>query len=113
DVLLGGSASGSGDDLLIGGKLSYYNESSNVVTTAALDDIMREWTSTGTGYANRINHLMNGGGLNGSSRVNSSTVAGDSSAKDTLTGGGGNDWFVVGAEDVLTDKATGETKTVI
>jgi len=56
---------------------------------------------------------MSGGGLNGAARINSTTLGQDSGAVDSLTGGLGRDWFVVSGEDVLTDQAANETKTLL
>ena len=45
---------------------------------------------------------MNGGGLNGSNVLNSSTISVGSGAS-VLTGGSGNDWFIVSKKDTVTD----------
>jgi Ca2+-binding RTX toxin-like protein len=119
NLLIGGSGKstlkgGTGDDLLIGGTTAYYNENTGVVDWASLNAIMAEWTSTTTSYTDRINHLMNGGGLNGSVVLNTTTVA-DNGKADSLTGGAGLDWFLVGALDKVTDLNNGgsETETTI
>jgi hypothetical protein len=53
-------------------------------------------------YQARVDHLMSGGGLNGTFRLSASTVFSDGAA-DTLTGnsGAGLDWFLTDALDVL------------
>ena len=48
-------------------------------------------------------HLLNGGGLNGTNRLNSTTVVNDANAKDSLSGGDDTDWFFQSAGDVLLD----------
>jgi hypothetical protein len=53
---------------------------------------MAEWGAAGATYSTRINSLMNGGGLNGSVRLNRTTVTSDGYS-DRLTGGTGQDWF--------------------
>jgi uncharacterized delta-60 repeat protein len=114
-LLIGGSGQstlvgGPGSDLLIGGTTAYYNESTGVADWASLNAIMAEWTSTTTSYADRINHLLNGGGLNRSAVLNTTTCS-DNGKADTLTGGAGRDWFLVGALDQVTDLNNGGTET--
>jgi hypothetical protein len=58
---------GGGDSLLIGGRTSYDTN------PAALDALMLEWTSNQT-LGQRVGFLTNGGGLNGTAVVNTSTV---------------------------------------
>ncbi|HLQ44864.1 MAG TPA: hypothetical protein VK137_09060, partial [Planctomycetaceae bacterium] len=102
---LGGDA---GDDILIGGSSSL---SSNV---AALNAIMAEWTSANS-YATRVANLLNGGGANGSTKLNSLTIQNDASAADRLTGGSEIDLFFQSSGDVLVDfnAGVGELKTAI
>ena len=55
-------------------------------------------TNANSGFAARVNNLRNGTGLNGSAvRINGATVKDDNDCDyfdtDTLTGGGGNDWY--------------------
>jgi hypothetical protein len=38
---------------------------------------------------------------------------GQDGATDSLGGALGRDWFVVSSEDVLSDQATGETRTLL
>jgi Ca2+-binding RTX toxin-like protein len=117
DLIVGGTeadnlSGGSGDDILIGGTLSYYNESTESVNAAKIGLVMKEWGSAST-YPQRIAHLKNGGGLNGPARIKNSTVLQDGGAVDNLAGDLGRDWFVVSSEDLLTDQAANETKTVV
>jgi Ca2+-binding RTX toxin-like protein len=116
DLIVGGTGTdnltgGGGDDLLIGGTLSYYNEATDSPDTTNLGLVMQEWTGV-SAYKQRISHLLNGGGLNGKARINSKTVAQDGGKADTLTGGLGQDWFVISSEDG-TDQAAGETTTTV
>jgi hypothetical protein len=108
DLLIGGLGSdqldgGAGDDILIGGTTNY---DTNI---AALQAIMKEWSRTDLNYHQRINDLLNGGGLNGSIvLVNGSTVL-DDNAIDTLTGGAGMDWFFLNKkQDIIIDWVPGE-----
>ena len=98
----------TGDDILIGGTSSL---SSNV---AALNAVMAEWTSANS-YATRVANLRNGGGANGSTKLNSMTIQNDSSAADRLTGASELDWFFQSSADVLVDfkAGVGELKAAI
>ncbi len=93
------------DDILIGGTTTHDGN------TASFAAIMAEWTRTDLTYAQRIDHLRNGGGLNGQIKLNSSTVF-DDSASDFLTGSTGLDWFwatLSGAQqDSIADKEPNE-----
>jgi hypothetical protein len=79
------------------------------VNDAALNALLAEWSRTDLTYAGRISHLNGtvGGGLNGTYFFQSATVF-DDAAVDTVTGGGGLDWYfasVTGAvQDLLTDR---------
>src|SRR5262249_113614 len=73
DRLLGGSGAdrlvaSSNDDILIGGTTAHDKN------TAALLAIQAEWLRTDLTYLQRIADLRNGGGLNGSVRLNTTTV---------------------------------------
>ena len=94
NILIGGSGAdtltgGTDEDLLIGGR--YILESD----AAALALIHAEWTSANS-FNDRKAHLLGtlSGGANGSSTLRSTTVQEDA-AKDTLTGGDGNDWYLL------------------
>ncbi len=102
DFLIGGTgidnlSGGSGGDILIGGTIT-----ASINTPAKLSAIMAEWTRDGD-LASRQTNLLNGGGLNGTNKLNNTTVKNDSSAKDRLTGDDGTDWFFQFAGDVLVD----------
>ncbi len=131
DVLVGGSKNdslfgGAGRDLLIGGlgadtiggdtedDILIGGTSSLSTNIAALNAIMAEWTSANS-YAARVANLRNGGGANGTTKLNSTTVKNDSSAVDQLTGGSATDWFFQSVSDVLVDfnAGIGEIKTTI
>jgi phospholipase C len=125
DLLVGGRGvsrltAGSGDDILIGGSTSYDLEAVGMTgdaKLAALTAIMAEWGRTDADYPTRVNHLNGsfGGGLNGSSFLNATTVHGDGAA-DTLIGStsaSALDWFFVDAQDTTKNKRTGEVVTTV
>jgi Ca2+-binding RTX toxin-like protein len=92
DFLIGGTGAdrivgNAADDILIAGVTAHdANE-------AALCAVLKEWTRTDKGYADRVADLMNGTGLNGPIVLNTTTVFSDSDA-DVLTGSSGSDWFL-------------------
>ena len=106
-LLIGGTGAdivngGSGGDLIIGGSTSYDNNN------AALDSILAEWQSADT-YANRINFIKNGGGLNGTNVLNLGTTVIDDVAANVLTGApGGKNWYFKGTSDNITNLQAGE-----
>ena len=61
-------------------------------------------------YASRVDHLMNGGGLNGDFLLNATTVFNDN-AKDKLRGKKGLDWFL--ADDDKVDGGLDELLSLI
>jgi hypothetical protein len=75
-----------GDNILIAGTTAH---DTNV---DALDALIAEWTS---GDADRVNHIRNGGGLNGTYVLltGADATVFDDSARDFLTLGGDGDWF--------------------
>ena len=91
---------GSGGDLIIGGNTTLDNN--------ALDSILAEWQSVDT-YANRINFIKNGGGLNGTNVLNLGTTVIDNLAANVLTGAaGGKNWYFKGANTNITNLQAGE-----
>ena len=106
-LLIGGKGGatingGSGGDLIIGG---YTTLDKN---NAALDAILAEWQSADT-YANRINFIKNGGGLNGGYTLNSGTTVVDNLATNVLTGAaGGKNWYFKGAKTKISNLQPGE-----
>jgi hypothetical protein len=119
DFLIGGLGAdilngGNGDDLLIAGSTSY--DAPTTVNQQALALILNEWSRTDISYASRISHLQSGGGLNATARLNGSTVQDDVSV-DTLTGGLGQDWFLLnlsgGTALDKSDRISSETATDI
>ncbi len=114
DLLIGGPGAdklnGDGDeDILIGAVLKFTDPAVNDV---ALSAIMQEWTRTdlapAVSYATRVGHLRGSlaGGLNGSYRIDASTIVDDAIA-DSLQGGSGRDWFIarrsIATKDTLSD----------
>ncbi|MFN0051423.1 MAG: calcium-binding protein, partial [Planctomycetales bacterium] len=99
DLVVGGSGSdtvrgGTDDDIVIGGTMSYYNEATRVLNQVAITAILAEWNRTDSDYTTRISRLKNGGGLNGTYKLNSTTVVLDDGAVDILYGDAGLDWFL-------------------
>lgn len=91
DILIGGRGGDNltgngGDDLLIAGTTLYETN------LAGLCAITNEWLRTDRTYSQRVSHLLNGGGLNGTTRLNATTVF-DDAVGDNLTGNAGTDWF--------------------
>jgi hypothetical protein len=114
NLLVGGTGadtltSGSAGDILIGGYTGY---DSNLTALAYL---MAEWGSRDS-YTVRVTKLSNGGGLNGSYVLNSTTVS-DDNTTDALYGGAGLDWYFAHVKGKNTDKvynrASGEVLTDI
>jgi hypothetical protein len=110
DILIGDSGAdsltaGAFGDILIGGWTDH--EPVTDVNRAVLQSILDEWRLDSS-Y--RFTHLasgwFNGWGINGSNLLNSNTVHDDVST-DTLTGGGGVDWFFrhLGGPDLLNNKS--------
>jgi Ca2+-binding RTX toxin-like protein len=116
DTLLGGSfrnlligglgqdklKAGPGQDILIGGTTNFDSNA------AALAAIMAEWSRTNLDYDDRVNHILHGGGLNGSTVLNSTTIQNDK-ATDILMGGSGLDLYFASSADQLVGKTKGET----
>ncbi|MSR55270.1 MAG: hypothetical protein EXS09_18585 [Gemmataceae bacterium] len=94
---------GTGEDLLVGGY--FQTELIPQLWLLAL-----EWSSN-TPLATRVDHLKNGGGLNGSLVLSVATVDNDG-MKDILKGGKGNDFFVKHALDTLDQKLGDELLTL-
>ena len=118
DVMFGGDGSdsldgGSGEDLLLAGGTSYDGDLS------ALLKFVKEWARTDKDYPTRLNNLRNGGGYNGTLKLNASTVNSGASPADTLTGGADRDAFYanlmasMGSVDKLTDKQSNETNVQV
>jgi hypothetical protein len=71
-----------------------------------LQAILSEWASS-RNYNTRITNLKTGGGNNGVFTLDDATVS-DDGDKDTLAGEGNQDWFLVGDNDKVKDKAKNE-----
>lgn len=112
DILIGGSGGdnliGNGeDDLLIAGTTGY---ETNLL---GLRTIQSEWLRTDKTYSQRVSNLLNGGGLNGTTKLNATTVF-DDAVGDNLTGNAGTDWFFAKQTAPNQDNVTfvtGETVT--
>ncbi len=112
DVLIGGLGVDSlfgneGDDLLIGSRTTFDSNRS------ALLAILAEWDS-GRSYSQRISNLQGTGSgtrANGNNfLIKNQTVINDT-ARDTLRGEDGRDWFFTFPLDVIADKKSNETVT--
>jgi Ca2+-binding RTX toxin-like protein len=98
DLLIGGNGADTitagGGDVLIGNPTSHDGDAQ------ALMDLLSEWVRD-TAYTTRTTNLQNGGGLNGLTVLDGTTVLADV-AVDSLTGNGGLDWFIAAnGEDVV------------
>ncbi|MFO0878902.1 MAG: CARDB domain-containing protein [Gemmataceae bacterium] len=120
DSLFGGNArdlliGGAGADVLTGGNgedLQIHGTTAHDASWDALAAVAAEWTRTDRTYAQRIAALRLGGGRNGSTVLDATTVVNDN-AVDRLRGGAGIDWFWMnlsapGALDALLDLQRGE-----
>jgi Ca2+-binding RTX toxin-like protein len=123
NVLIGGGGNvtldasrSTGDNLLVGGTTQFDRQKD------ALDAIFAEWTRPDLGFDDRISDLQfgfNNAGAKPDNAVgntpillNQATVA-DGSGSDTMTGGAGQNWYVLGLEDDqdVTNFATGRDRT--
>jgi hypothetical protein len=91
-VLLGGGD----DNILIGGTTDWDTN------LTALTAIMAEWTQTSVSYADRVDHLLNGGGLADPYLLNGSSVHGNGGG-NTLTGGTGLSLYFGDPNNDVTD----------
>jgi hypothetical protein len=91
---------GPGDDILVGGRTTLDTQPS------ALSAIMSEWTRTDLGYAARVDHLLEGGGENGNSLLNTAAFI-PNAGGNTLTGAGGLDLFYGSMARDLSDRNAG------
>ncbi len=96
DKLIGGGA----DDILIGGRTTLDIFSANFA------QLVTKWAGGGT-YPTRVSQIRAGTGLPAGIKLTTTTVP-DDGIKDTITGGGGLDWFWGYPTDLLTDKAATE-----
>ncbi len=98
DILIGGSGNdslngGDGEDLLVASDVTFAND------TNAMNGLMQEWFRTDQTFAHRVRQLRGAeSGSLTSTQLTTSTVTEDGNP-DTLTGGGGRDWFLMGSND--------------
>jgi Ca2+-binding RTX toxin-like protein len=119
DLLIGDSSANilrgrGGRDVVIGGwgaDMLYGDDGQDLLISGATDHdtndlalfaVLSEWSRGDQTYAQRIENLTDGGGLNGDYRLDWTTVHEDSVA-DTLRGGSALDWFFVSNEDSMPD----------
>ena len=91
NLLIGGAGSdvvtgNNSDDIVISSYTSYDNN------LAALASIFAEWRSPLT-FDQRIAHLRNGGGLNGTNVLVADSTVFNDVVPDTISGGGGRNWL--------------------
>lgn len=116
DLLIGGLGAdtligGAGDDLLIGGTTTFTDLATR--NLSGLQKIQNEWTRWGLfNYQERVTNIKSGGttGVNGTNRLNSTTVNNNDSAVDILFGQGDSDWYWGNSQDVTDPLAWGENK---
>jgi hypothetical protein len=114
-ILIGGKGKdtvtgGSGNDILIAGYTDF--DISSLAHDLALDSILAEWQS-GNSYGTRINHIKNGGGLNGSNKLTWGGTVHDNSTSNAnkLTGAGepgAHNWFFANVSHTTTNRSAGE-----
>jgi PKD domain-containing protein/hemolysin type calcium-binding protein len=97
DLLIGGNGRDrvlgkAEDDILVGGTTEFDDDRD------ALGAIMAEWTRTDRDYGQRVDSLMNGGGLNGDVLLTHGTVFSDGE-RDLLAGQSGTDWYWYSSDD--------------
>lgn len=105
DLLIGGSGQDklvgdSDDDILIG---AMYSGSGDRNAIAA---VMAEWGRLDQTYAQRVDHLRYGTGLNGGHALVVGVTVLDDGVEDKLTGDSGLDWFFANADGEVNDKVT-------
>jgi hypothetical protein len=110
DVIVGGG----GKDILIGGAgaddISNDNSETifaggdtvaSITTPAAMKALLAEWVRPDATYQQRVDHIRNGGGLNGTVKLNASTLTNDSGAADIIRAGSALDLIFLNSEDLL------------
>jgi len=80
--------------------------------------LQKEWIRTDKTYAQRVTNIRNGGGLNGSVKLDPTTTSNNQNPPDTAHGGGGSDVFFANlfntpVKDKLDDLQAGETSVDI
>jgi Ca2+-binding RTX toxin-like protein len=129
DILVGNSgddtlSGGIGRDILIGGlgidtllgrnddDIHIAGRTTSETLFSKLDDRRVQWIS-GNPYATRISNLRAGVGVSGASLKAKVNVFNDPAAIDTLTGGGGTDWYFRALDDIITDLLAAESVDVL
>ena len=111
DILIGGLGldtlfGGNDDDILIAARTTSDGLFSK------LNDLRTEWISTNS-YGTRINNLRSGVGASTTSLKAKINVLNDAAAIDTMSGGGGSDWYFRALDDVITDLLAAESIDVL
>jgi ELWxxDGT repeat protein len=111
DILIGGLgldilSGGNDDDILIAGRTT----SDDLFTR--LNDLRTEWISA-SAYGARVNNLRSGVGASTTSLKAKINVLDDAVAIDTMSGGGGQDWYFRALDDVISDLLAAESVDVL
>ena len=77
-----------------------------------LCDITDEWWGGSGGWKGKINHLTNGGGKNGTTVLDATTVF-DDAAIDDLRGGHGKDWFLARTTGLFADDLDADKNEIV
>jgi uncharacterized delta-60 repeat protein len=112
DILIGGLGAdelrgGRGTDVLVGAATAHDDDA------AALELLMLEWRRA-IAFGTRVRHLLGtlGGGLNGTSLLNGTTIQNDN-VSDALLGNPGVDWFLIHSGESTPDRAATERVTLL
>ena len=97
---------GNDDDILIAGRTT------SDTLFAKLNDVRTQWVSANP-YALRISNLRTGVGSSVVSLKAKINVLNDAAEVDTLSGGGGSDWYFRAIDDIITDLLTAESTDVL
>jgi hypothetical protein len=113
DHVRGGSgAVATGGDILVGGTTIWDNDTN--AHLASLMAVFAEWQNTAHTFAQRVNFLRVGGGLNGTNKLTWGTTVNDDGVADTLTAATAGsstpavDWFFIGLLDTAVNTEKGE-----
>ena len=111
DILIGGL----GIDTLLGGNdddIHIAGRTTSDTLFRKLDDLRMQWVSANS-YATHTANLRVGVGSSTVSLEAKVNVLTDTAAIDSLTGGGGTDWYFRALDDVITDLLAAESVDVL
>ena len=109
DMLIGGKGAdtldgGAGDDILVAGYVAPENQVEFPYR------VLGYWINSSADYNARVTYLSTTGYLG---QIVNNTMVFNDTAKDSLIGAEGQDWFVTSVGDLIKDKATDETITAV